>query len=195
MNFSIETPRLVLRDFREADWEAVHAYAADAQVVRHMNWGPNSEADTKAFIAKAIALSQAQPRRSYQLAVVVKDTGLVIGGAVLRMLDRDPLSGEVGYTLNPLAWGNGYATELARALVRFGFQDLGLRRIWATCRPENSASYQVLRKVGLTFEEYLQNQKLVRGQWVDAFLCGLSRETWLLAQGTRAGASNGSAGH
>ena len=195
MSFKIETPRLILRDFLESDWAAVHAYAADAQVVRHMNWGPNTEAETKAFIALAITLSQAQPRRSYHLAVVVKETGQVIGGATLRMLDAEPLSGELGYTLNPLFWGHGYATELALGLVQHGFLELGLHRIWATCRPENISSYRILMKVGLTFEEYLQNEKLVRGQWVDSFLCGLSREAWLQSQIASASVHNGRNGH
>jgi RimJ/RimL family protein N-acetyltransferase len=179
MNFSIETPRLLLRDFQEADWTAVHAYAANPEVTRHMNWGPNTEADTRAFVAQAIALGQRQPRRTYHLAVVAKETGALVGGATLRMLDSDPLSGELGYTLHPAAWGKGYATELARAVITFGFKDLNLRRIWATCRPENLASYRILRKVGLAFEEYLQNERQVRGHWVDCFLCGLSREAWL----------------
>jgi len=179
MAFSIETPRLLLRDFQDADWTAVHTYAADPAVVRHMNWGPNTEADTRAFVAQAIALAQRSPRRTYHLAVVLKATGELIGGATLRMLDSDPLVGELGYTLHPAAWGKGYATELAAAVLAFGFKDLNLRRIWATCRPENLASYRILRKVGLAFEEYLQNERQVRGQWVDSFLCGLSRETWL----------------
>ena len=195
MVFAIETPRLILRDFLPADWADVHAYAADPQVVRHMNWGPNTEADTKAFIAMAIALGEARPRRAYHLAVVVRDTGKVIGGATLRMLDAEPLSGELGYTLNPLAWGHGYATELAQALVQYGFLELGLGRIWATCRPENVSSYRILRKVGLTFEAYLQDEKLVRGHWVDSFLCGLSRETWLQTQITNALVNDGPEGH
>ena len=182
MNFSLKTPRLILRDFAEADWTAVHAYASDLEVVRHMNWGPNTEADTQAFIKEAIALAERQPRRTYHLAVVNRQTGQVIGGATLRMLDSDPLSGELGYTLHPMAWGQGFATELAEVLIDFGFRNLGLRRIWATCRPENVASYRILKKVGLSFEEYLQNEKVVRGQLVDSFLCGLNRETWLRSQ-------------
>ena len=68
-------------------------------------------------------------------------------------------------------------------LKRFGFKNLNLRRIWATCRPENVGSYRILKKVGLQFEEYIQNERMVRGQMVDCFLCGLSRATWLRSQG------------
>ena len=57
MTFSIETPRLLLRDFVPADWTAVHTYASDPEVVRFMNWGPNSVDDSQAFVARAIALA------------------------------------------------------------------------------------------------------------------------------------------
>jgi RimJ/RimL family protein N-acetyltransferase len=182
MECTLTTERLILRNFCEADWTAVHAYAQDPEVVRHMNWGPNTEAETQAFIRTAMELARAVPRRSYHLAVVSRDTGRVIGGATLRMLDEEPLSGELGYTLHPSAWGLGYATELARALIDFGFLTLGLKRIWATCRPENLGSFRILTKVGLRFEEYLPNEKVVRGKLVDTLLCGLDREEWLRSQ-------------
>ena len=185
MVFSIETPRLILRDFCEADWVDVHAYASDMEVARFMNWGPNSEAETQAFIAQAIALGEQRPRRTYHLAVVVRETGKVMGGATLRMLESEPDSGELGYTFHRLAWGQGYGTELATAIVAFGFKELGLRRIWATCRPENIGSYRILKKAGMHFEEYLENEKLVRGHLVDSFLCAMSREEWLRTLASR----------
>ena len=190
MTFLIETPRLVLREFCPDDWPAVHDYAADMEVVRHMNWGPNSEADTQAFIAQAIALSQQHPRRTYHLAVTLRQTGKVIGGATLRMLDSEPDSGELGYTLHRSAWGQGFGTELARAFIAFGFNELRLRRIWATCRPENVGSYRILKKAGMHFEEYLENEKLVRGHLVDSFLCAMSREEWLRSLAPRAEADS-----
>jgi len=178
MSFAIETDRLLLREFAEDDWHDVHAYAADPEVVKFMDWGPNTEEDTKAFIALAMDLQHQTPRRSYELAVVFKATGRLIGGASLRVQAGDPRTAELGYTFHPGAWGRGLATEAAKALVQFGFQRLGVQRVFATCRPENTASYRVLRKAGLHFEEYLQNVKIVRGQLVDAFLCGLAREEW-----------------
>jgi RimJ/RimL family protein N-acetyltransferase len=184
MSYSIETPRLLLRDFVPADWTAVHAYAGDPEVVRFMNWGPNSEADSRAFVARAIAMAQCQPRRTYHLAVVIRQSGELIGGVALKTSDSDPLCGELGYTLHPAAWRQGFATELSQAVIRFAFLDLNLCRIWATCRPENVGSYRILKKVGLQFEEYIQNERMVRGQMVDCFLCGLSRATWLRSQAT-----------
>ena len=67
----IQTARLVLRDFEEADWEAVHSYGSDLEVVRYMDWGPNTEEETKKFIQRAIAHQKEQPRRIYTLAIVL----------------------------------------------------------------------------------------------------------------------------
>lgn len=189
MSFTLTTPRLILRDFRESDWIAVHSYASNPKVVEHMNWGPNTEADTQAFVKKAMHLALAKPRLTYHVAVVNRDTDQVIGGATLRMVPGDPHSGELGYTLHPQAWGQGFATELAKAFIQYGFMELQLQRIWATCRPENIGSFRILMKTGMRFQEYLQNERLVRGHLVDSLLCTLSREDWLRASALSATSS------
>jgi RimJ/RimL family protein N-acetyltransferase len=66
---SLKTPRLVLREFADDDVAAVQAYAADAEVVRHLDWGPNTPEDTAGFLALARATRDAVPRRAYHLAL------------------------------------------------------------------------------------------------------------------------------
>ena len=191
MDLPIETERLILREFQPEDWIQVHAYAKDPQVVRFMDWGPNSEAESRAFVARARAAEQQEPRRQYELAVIFKPTGALVGGASLKLGDQDPRSAELGYTLHRLAWGQGLGTELARRLVQLGFGQLGARRVWAKCQPENIGSYRVMKKAGLRFEEYVQNDKTIRGQRVDSFLCGLTREEWLRTQPVAASGGQG----
>jgi len=178
MVLPIETPRLTLREYREDDWIQVHAYARDLEVVRYMDWGPNSEADTRTFIAQAMASDQQRPRKVYELAVIFNPTGALVGGVTLKLGGGDPHSAELGYTLHRLAWGQGLGTEAARALIEFGFLHLQARRVWAKCRPENIGSYRVMKKAGMRFEEYLQNDRTSRGQLVDSFLCGITRQDW-----------------
>ena len=178
MVLPLETPHLLLREFRAEDWVEAHAYARDPEVARYMNWGPNTEADTQAFIARAMALAAQTPREAYEFAIIFKPTGALIGGAGLRLPPEDRQSAELGYALHRLAWGQGLGTELARRLLAFGFRDLAVRRIWAKCRPENIGSYRVMKKAGLRFEEYLQNDRTVRGSQVDSFLCAITRREW-----------------
>lgn len=145
----LATARLVLRDFTAADFAAVHAYATDAEVVRYMPWGPNTPADTRAFLERAAAGATARPRHAFELAVVEAAKGTVVGGVGLL---GDGVQGMLGYCLARSAWGRGYATEAARALVAFAFAELGLQRVWARCDLENAASLRVLAKAGLRRE-------------------------------------------
>ena len=178
MVLPLETPRLLLREFRPEDWVAVHAFARDPEVVRFLDWGPHSEADSQAYIARVMAQAAQIPRRDYEWAVLFKGSGALIGGAGLRLGPADPHSAELSCTLHRLAWGQGLGTELARLMLAFGFGQMEARRVWATCRPENIASHRVMQKAGLRFEEYLQNDRTVRGRQVDSFLCVLTRREW-----------------
>ncbi|MFW5866974.1 MAG: GNAT family N-acetyltransferase, partial [Armatimonadota bacterium] len=73
------TDRLELRDFHEGDVEAVHEWASDPEVVRFMGWGPNTRERTREFLQRKLAERTGDPRRTWDLAVVRRDTGRVIG--------------------------------------------------------------------------------------------------------------------
>ena len=166
----IETPRLVLREFEPDDWAAVHTYAVLEPVWRYMEWGPNTEADTKSFVALAIARREERPRTFFELAITRRDTGELVGAAGVRLRDAANRSGDLGYALRPDHWGRGFGTEAALALRDFGFASIGLHRLWATCRPENTASAHVLEKIGMRREGHLRETKCRHGKWVDSLL-------------------------
>lgn len=166
----LETADLVLRELGAADWEAVHAYAADPEVVRYELWGPNTEAQTRAFVDAAIRAREEDPRRTFELAVTLRSTGELIGGAGLRVRDATHREGDLGYALHPAFWRRGFGTQVARALVRFGFDELGLHRIWATCHSENTPSARVLANAGLQYEARLRAHRFQRGAWRDSLL-------------------------
>jgi RimJ/RimL family protein N-acetyltransferase len=172
----IETERLVLREFRPDDWRAVQEYAADPQVVRHLVWGPNTEEDTRGYIRRALAARDAEPRRGYELAVDLTDEGRLIGAARLEVSDPQNRAGWIGYCFNRRYWGRGFATEAVRAVVDFGFTQLDLHRIFATCAPENSASARVLEKLGMRREGHIVRHKWIRGRWRDSCLYALLEE-------------------
>lgn len=149
--------RLMLRDFEAADEHAVHSYASDPLVTRFMDWGPNSIADTRAFLADALEERHSPARANFNLAVIVTASDTLIGSGSMSVTSARQRHGELGYVFNRDFWSQGYATEAARLLVRFGFEYLGLRRIRATCRPENHASARVLQKAGLRYEGLVRN--------------------------------------
>ena len=77
------TDRLLLRDFVEDDWRAVHEYDADPDVVYFMTWAPNSEQDSRDFVGRNITASRNTPRTDFALAVVEQDASRLFGGAGL----------------------------------------------------------------------------------------------------------------
>src|SRR5262245_15644715 len=168
--FPLPTDRLILRDFVIGDWRAAHVYGADLEVVRYMEWGPNDEATTRAFIERVIAFQHTEPRRDFELAITLRPNGELIGGCGFHISDPQNRTGWLGYILAREHWGQGYATETARALLRFGFEQFGLHRIWATCDPRNTASAHVLEKIGMRREGHLRENKLQRGSWRDSYL-------------------------
>ena len=82
---------------------------------------------------------------------------------------KDPVGPQLsfGYVLAPAWWGQGYATEAAGALLRFGFEDLGAHRLFAHVFVGNEASARVLTKLGLRLESEVKQGTFVRGQWHD----------------------------
>jgi RimJ/RimL family protein N-acetyltransferase len=171
--------RLVLREFVTRDWEAVHEYAADGHVVRHLFWGPNQEHETRTFLQRAIGFQHDRHRRDFELAITLKDDQTLIGGCGLHLSlpeNPDPAASLapgcawIGYVLNRKFWGHGYATEAATALLDLGFGELGLHRVYATCDPANVASRRVLEKIGMRAEGHLREHRLVKDRWRDSLL-------------------------
>lgn len=165
----VSGPRLDLARFRDGDLEAVHAFASNPVVCRYTTWGPNSLAETRAFLAEATAVRADE----YVLAVILD--GSVIGSAAVWSTSASDKAGEMGYTLHPHCWDKGYATEVAGLLLRVGFEQLGLERVAATCDPENLASARVLEKAGLRYEGRLRGNVVARGRRRDSLMYGIIR--------------------
>jgi RimJ/RimL family protein N-acetyltransferase len=175
---SLESERLVLREFREEDLKAIHRYASDPEVVRFMPWGPNTEEDTAGFLRRAIEYQSKDPRTHYEIAITLKEGGHLIGGCGIRASNLELREGDFGYCLNRDHWGRGYATETALRLLRYGFEDLKLHRLYATCDPENIGSRRVLEKIGMRREGHLRENVRVRGRWRDSLLYAILDKEW-----------------
>lgn len=164
----LTTKRLVLRDFAANDFEAVHAYAADPEVCRHVSWGPNTVEQTRAFLRGMVAASGQDDRSSFTWAVTA--AGAVLGACSVTVSSVEHRRGEMGYALAQAAWGRGYATEAAAVVLDFARTQLGLQRVEATCRPGNVASAGVLRKIGMQQEGLMRSHMLIRGRREDSLL-------------------------
>jgi RimJ/RimL family protein N-acetyltransferase len=176
-SLSLLTPRLILRDFEESDFPAVHYYGSDREVVRLVGWGPNREEDTRKFLHSAIAARDVEPRKKFDFAIVLRSGGRLIGGCGIYLQSEDSQA-EIGYTLARDCWGQGYATEAAYRLISFGFRGLGVHRIMAACDVENLASWQVMEKLGMRREGHFREDRRQKGRWRETYLYAILEGEW-----------------
>ncbi len=159
----IETDRLILREYAESDWKSVHEYAKNEDVLIYEIWGPNTEAQTKGFIKKAIEDSQKIPRLAFELCIVLKTNLKLIGGCGIRIKPNNSRRCDFGYIINPAHWNNGYATEASKALINYMVKNHGIAEIEATSDSLNIASIKVLKKCGLNLIKVIKNDREIKG--------------------------------
>jgi RimJ/RimL family protein N-acetyltransferase len=164
---NLETKRLILRPFETTDIESLHRYRSLPKVHRYVVLGPHTKKDTANFIKYAIAEGKKRSVQNHIWAVVSKKTGDVIGDCNLPIVNPAQKEACLGYTLRPEFWNQGYATEVTKKLIEFGFRDLKLHRIFATCDTNNVASSKVLLKAGMRWEGTFRKNLLQKGKWRD----------------------------
>lgn len=120
----------------------------------------------------------ANPRLRFQLAITLHDTGDLIGNCGVRKTAVDALDAELGYEIAPDHWGNGYATEAARAMLGFAFEGLGVHRVAAWCVAENAGSIRVLQKLGMNQEGHFRETAYYKGRWWDTLVFALLEPEW-----------------
>jgi ribosomal-protein-alanine N-acetyltransferase len=177
-SINLHSSRLLIREFVENDWSTTHVYGSDPEVVKYMDWGPNSEAQTTEYIRRVIACQKEIPRKTFELAVVVRENSLHVGGCRLGITSVINREADMGYTLRRDYWNKGIATEAARTIIDFGFRRLGMHRIWATAAPNNLASQRVLEKIGMTREGLLRENVCRRGVWRNSVLFAILEDDW-----------------
>lgn len=143
----LQTPRLVLREMTQDDFPALCQMLYDPLVMAAYE-GAFSPEEAQNWLSKQLAR---YAKDGFGLwAVVQKDTGCMIGQCGLTwQLFEDRQVMEVGYLFQRAAWHHGFATEAARACIRYGFDRFGASRIYAIIRDNNTASQNVARRCGL----------------------------------------------
>ena len=173
---TLETARLKLRAYREDDIAELlpligtREVAATTLRIAH----PYTEQDARAFFALA------QDPDKLWLAITLRADGRQIGGIGLR-LEPQHQHGELGYWLGVPFWGQGYATEAAREMLRYGFEELGLHRIFASHFKHNPASGRILKKLGMRYEGCQREHLWKWDQFVDSELYGILRQEWQIS--------------
>lgn len=167
---TLETERLLLRMFREQDFEDYAAIFSDRQVTRYLGDGePLSRAT--AWRSMAFIVGHWQLRGYGMWAVEERHSGVVIGR--IGFFNPEGWPGfEIGWTLKPTYWGKGYATEGAKAALNYGFNNLDKDHIISLIYPENIRSIKVAQRLG----EKLEDKTTLFDK--EVLIYGISRETW-----------------
>ncbi|MEK6207317.1 MAG: GNAT family N-acetyltransferase [Chloroflexota bacterium] len=153
MALPLETERLVIRPYRDDDATALHEVFGSPEVMKWTPSPPSKDvAETAQRLARTMAFTARQPPGFGLWALQTRDTSEFLGQVGLFPVEGKGPDVEVAYELAPRVWGHGYATEAARALVDYGFSELGLRRVVALILPDNARSRNVASKCGMTLE-------------------------------------------
>jgi len=173
---TLETERLILRKLKKDDFEAVHSYMSCSETGIYLPWGTNKEQEARSYIDLAMTESEKEPIFHYHYAAILKETGGLIGGC------RVSCDGSLCWVLHRDHWNRGFGTEMGRAMMKYGFEELGLHRLFASCDTENVASYRLMEKLGMrregTFLEYRPPNKLSGKKYSDCFIYAILKDEW-----------------
>ena len=169
----LRTERLLLRPISLDDFPDILAYSQDEEWGR---WTPDPKPYTRRFgeefvARKVLAQWETAPRFS-----IILD-GKVVGGIGLE-IDTVNKVGELAYSLAREQWGKGLVPEACQCVITWGFDELGLEKVWAKTDLRNLRSSRVMEKLGMTHEAHLRSHILIEGVRQDEVHYGLLREEY-----------------
>lgn len=174
---TLHTARLLLHPFAEADADDLFALHTNLRVLRYWD-APAWEERTRAQQFIAACRDMSERGTGARLAVDRVADGAFIGWCSLHSWDPVYRSASLGYCFDDTAWGHGYATEAAGALLRWAFDALNLNRVQSEADTRNVASARVLEKLGFVREGTLRENCIVNGEISDSWVYGLLRREW-----------------
>jgi RimJ/RimL family protein N-acetyltransferase len=183
----IETERLRLRANTPDDLDNLHALFGREDVTRYLYWEPMSREAAMKLLERRIGQTTMQGEGgAIALVVEERDTRRFVGEVILMWKSEESRQGEVGWTLHPDAQGQGYATEASREMLRMGFEELGLHRIFAECDPRNDASIRVMERLGMRREAHHVENLRLKGEFVGSMIYAILEDEWRRAEQARA---------
>ncbi|MBA3765688.1 MAG: GNAT family N-acetyltransferase [Acidobacteria bacterium] len=174
---SLESERMLLRRFTEADLLPFLAYLNDPLVARYQTWESYTEQQAKEVVEEQKNLDPGVPGKWFTFAVESKDRGLLIGHVALKMQDHQ--QAEIGFTFSRAYQGKGLAFEATAHVLDYVFTELRLHRVIAITDCENERSVALLRKLGMRREGHFIQNIWFKGNWGDEYLYAILREEWL----------------
>jgi RimJ/RimL family protein N-acetyltransferase len=179
--YPLMTARLMLRPYRMDDFDALYDLRSRPDVMRYLYLGVHDRDQVRESLqAKIQAAVLKDEGGCLTPAVVLRETGTLIGDVMLRWISREHQQGEIGYVVHPDHAGKGYATEAAEVMLRLGFEELGLHRIVGHIDARNRASARVLERLGMRREAHFVQNEFIKGEWTDEIVYAMLHDRWRL---------------
>ena len=173
----LETERLVLRQLTVDDSENWFKNLSDDEVAVLIGMEPLEHVEgSKGFIDSFS--DRYEKGQGMAWAIILKEDYTFIGTCSYEKIDKLNLSGEIGYDLLKEYWGRGFMTEALRIIIEYGFENLNLNRIEAHTAAINTASRDLLRKLGFSEEGIFRDSSFFRGEFRDDCTYSLLRREW-----------------
>jgi RimJ/RimL family protein N-acetyltransferase len=176
-DYPLKTARLTLRPFVMGDLDALHDIQSRPEVTRYLLYDARDRGQVRKVLEERIQ-ADFVARDALNLAVVLPETGALIGDVVLFLRSREHRQGEIGYVFHPDYGGRGYATEATRALLGLGFEHYGLHRIVGRLDARNTASARLLERLGMRREAHLVQNEFIKGEWTDELVYAMLEDEW-----------------
>ena len=176
---TIESARLVLRRFADADLAALLAYLNDPLVARYQTWESYTEEQARDVIEQQKGLEPGKPGQWFTFAAELKETKALIGHVALSVKEADHRQAEIGFTFAREYQGRGLAKEAAEAVLDYAFTRLGIHRVVAVTDCENARSVALLGRLGMRREGHFIENIWFKGGWGSEYLYALLRKEWL----------------
>jgi RimJ/RimL family protein N-acetyltransferase len=176
----VTTSRLVLRTMRDEDVDDIHAYQSRPDVCRYLPFEPRTREEVADKVARhAAARALCGDGDYWQLAVErLSEPGRVIGDVYFTIRSVADAGGEIGWTMHPRCFGQGYMTEAASAVLGIAFGTLGLHRVIANLDARNDASAALCRRLGMREEARFLEDMWFKGEWSDTAIYAILAREW-----------------
>ena len=175
---NVETQRLVLRRFADADLAPFLAYANDPLVSRYQSWESYTEAQARALIERQKAAEPGRPGEWFSFAVELKETREMVGHVSLSAGAVDVRQGEMGFAFARAHQGRGLAREAAERVLAYAFEVLGMHRVSAVTDCENARSVALLERLGMRREAHFVENIWFKGAWGSEYYYAVLRSEW-----------------
>lgn len=176
--YIMESERLKLRRFSSDDWQDLHEYLSQEEVIKYEPYNVLSAGE-----CKELAISRSKNDDFW--AVCLKENNKLIGNIYFHQQEPiEFMTWTLGYVFNPLYYGNGYATEACLSVLHYGFEEMGAHRVTAKCNTENVASWKLLERLSMRREGHFLKpasfKKTSDGKpiWHDAYQYSILEEEW-----------------